>query len=535
MKTSSLELAEQKTQAQNLTLLKVYSVYRLILAAGLLFSFYFFDENRIVGNIKPTLFIYAGYSYLIINMLSCGFILPRLKPLGKQRLFLTFFVDIVAILLIVDSTGGVKSGLGILLVVIIAASSIVITGQIATLLAAIASIFLLADTFRLIAQNYLTQSSIFPSGVLGLVLFATSFFIQSLSQRMRKSQLEAEQSAAQAQRQERLNQLIVQRMQTGIIVTDNSGRITTSNQAAKALLNNSNSDILPPVLFQQLSQWLSSPSIRHQPFKTSESGPEVQANFSGLDNEKETLIFLEDNRQITQRAQDIKLASLGRLTASIAHEIRNPLGAISHAAQLLKESTHLADADLRLSGIIQNHCQRMNQVIENILQLSRRKAPSIETINLNEWLEQFIIDFTQHHPDAVIRLLSLHPNCLATVDESQLQQVLSNLMENGIRYSKKKTGQGSLQLIVNIDDNKKLPYLDIVDDGEGISSEQQSHLFEPFFTTESSGTGLGLFIAREMCEANQIRLDYLINNGKSTFRLSFSHHEKRLSQHTPLN
>ncbi|WP_019531157.1 sensor histidine kinase [Dasania marina] len=534
MKNSSLELAEQKTQVQNLTLLKVYSVYRLILAAALLFSFYFFDENRLVGNVKPGLFLYAGYSYLIVNLMSCAFILPRLKPLGKQRLFLTFFIDIIAIILIADSAGGIKSGLGILLVVIIAASSIVITGQVATLIAAIASIFLLADTFHLISQDYISQSNIFPSGVLGLVLFATSFFIQSLSRRMRKSQLEAEHSAAEAQRQERLNQLIVQRMQTGIIVSDNNGHITTCNQAAKDLLANNNSTMLPPILFKQLSQWRANPSIRHNPFQISEFSPEVQANFSGLDNEKESLIFLEDNRQITQRAQDIKLASLGRLTASIAHEIRNPLGAISHAAQLLKESTHLDAADLRLSGIIQSHCQRMNQVIENILQLSRRKAPKIETINLNEWLEQFITDFTQHHPDAIIRLLSLQSNCLATVDSSQLQQVLGNLMENGIRYSKKKTGQGSLQLIANLDNTKKLPYLDIVDDGDGIAPEQQAHLFEPFFTTETSGTGLGLFIAREMCEANQIRLDYLINNGKSTFRLSFAHHEKRLSQNTPL-
>lgn len=535
MKQSSLQIAEQKTQHQNLTLLKVYSVYRLILAAALLSSFYFFDHGQIVGNIKPVLFTYASVAYLFINIISCVLILPRLKPIGRQRLFLTFFIDIVAVLLIADSTGGVKSGLGILLIVIVAASSIVITGQIATLIAAIASLFLLADTFRLIAQNHLDNTSIFPTGVLGLALFATSFFIQSLSKRIRKSQLEAEQSAAEALKQQSLNQLIVQRMQTGIIVTDNNGHITTSNQAANDLLSNTASNTLPTVLLKQLSEWRHSPSIRHKPFKLSETSPELQANFSGLDNEHETLIFLEDNRQITQRAQDIKLVSLGRLTASIAHEIRNPLGAISHAAQLLQESTQLDDADLRLSGIIQNHCKRMNQVIENILQLSRRKTLKIETININDWLEHFITDFTQHHPEAIIRIAALQANCLATIDASQLQQVLSNLMENGIRYSHKKTGKGSLLIAINIDDNKKLPYIDIIDDGDGVPDTQQAHLFEPFYTTESSGTGLGLFIAREMCEANQIRLDYFIKDTKSTFRLSFAHHEKRLAANSSIH
>ena len=484
-----------------------------------------------VGNLKPVLFTYAGFGYLAVNILTSIYVLPRKKPLGNQRLFIIFFVDIVAILLIADSTGGVKSGLEILLVVIVAASSIVITGRIATLIAALASIFLLADTLRLISQNHLDQSDIFPTGMLGLVLFATSFFIQSLAQRIRKSQIDAEQSAAEAFKQQQLNQMIVQRMQTGIIVSDQRGSIEISNQAAKDLLElDEQSQKLPKVLLRQLKMWQTAKNSMHKPFKISDSGTEIQANFSGLEDEEKTLIFLENNQQITQRAQDIKLASLGRLTASIAHEIRNPLSAISHAAQLLKESPHLDDADIRLSKIIENHCQRMNQVIENILQLSRRKAPKPQTVNLSQWLEQFITDFSQNHTNAIIRINSSVPDALVTIDCSQIQQVLSNLMENGIRYSEQKTGKGSLNLQIHLDKTRQLPYLDIIDEGPGVPEEKQAHLFEPFFTTEASGTGLGLFIAREMCEANQIRLDYLINQNKSTFRLSFPHHEKRLSQ-----
>lgn len=534
MKTLSQQIAEQ----QNLTLLKIYSGYRLLLSIALLGSFFIFEENRIVGNVKPVLFLYASLAYLIINCISILSILPKQKNLSKQSLFVTFFIDIVAIIAIADSTGGIKSGLEILLVVIVAGSSIMLTGQIATLLTALASLFMLADTYRLIEQTHLSSSSVFHTGILGFVLFGTNFFIQTLVQRIRKSQLQAEVNAVEAQRQQQLNQLIVQRMQTGIVVCDSQGFISTLNQSAKELLldrDNTTESLyeLPPALKSQLKHWLHSPQQRLPSFKINNSSIDIQANFSALNSEEEILIFLENNQKLSARAQEIKLASLGRLTASIAHEIRNPLSAISHSAQLLKESPQLDEGDKKLSHIIEKHCKRVNQVIENVLQVSRRSTPTPDTLSLQDWLRQFIEDYKNTKPNCSIELISPSEACLTTVDFSQLQQVLTNLIDNGLRYSLQHTGQATLRLFLDIDSVNQLPYLDIIDEGEGINEQQHSHLFEPFYTTEAQGTGLGLFIAREMCEANQIRIHYLFNNQqKSCFRLHFPHHQKRIESNS---
>lgn len=538
MKTLSQQIAEQQNQQQNLTLLKIYSGYRLLLSLALLGSFLVFEENRIVGNVKPVLFLYASLAYLIINCISILSILPRQKNLSKQSLFVTFFIDIVAIIAIADSTGGVKSGLEILLVVIVAGSSIMLTGQIATLLTALASLFMLADTYRLIEQTHLSSSSVFHTGILGFVLFGTNFFIQTLVQRIRKSQLQAEVNAVEAQRQQQLNQLIVQRMQTGIIVCDSQGFISTLNQSAKELLldrDNTTESLyeLPPTLKTQLKHWLKSPQQRLPSFKIENSSIDIQANFSALNSEEEILIFLENNQKLSARAQEIKLASLGRLTASIAHEIRNPLSAISHSAQLLKESPQLDEGDKKLSHIIEKHCKRVNQVIENVLQLSRRSTPTPDTLNLQDWLRQFIDDYKSTRQSCNIALITPSQECLTTVDFSQLQQVLTNLVDNGLRYSQQNTGQPKLTLLLDNDSVNQLPYLDIIDEGKGINEQQRNHLFEPFYTTEAQGTGLGLFIAREMCEANQIRIHYLFNNEqKSCFRLHFPHHQKRIESYS---
>jgi two-component system sensor histidine kinase PilS (NtrC family) len=218
---------------------------------------------------------------------------------------------------------------------------------------------------------------------------------------------------------------------------------------------------------------------------------------------------------------------LGRLTASIAHEIRNPLGAISHAGQLLRESSHLHDGDSRLLDIVLNHSHRINGIIENILQLSRRTPPNPRRIQLGEWLPGFIEQYQQCLDDvAVITIHEVKP-VQVTVDPEQLSQVLTNLLDNALRYSKKNTGTATAEMAIGTSNNQ-LPQLDVLDEGPGIGPREQEKVFEPFFTTESKGNGLGLYIARELCEINQARLHYLRTHaGKSCFRISFSHPDRK--------
>ena len=534
-------LSASQNEQQNLPLLKIYTFYRVVLSVALL-AIFFLEPYRqpLVGNLKPELFLYATSTYLLLNLIALIIVLPKNSQFSSQQLCANFSIDIIALILILDASGGVPSGVGILMVMVIAASSIMLRGQLAILIAALASLTIIADTISLVVEQHLDTSSLLIAGLLGTILFITSFFIQNLASRIRGAQLIADQRAIDVSKLQMLNQQIVQRMRTGILVTDHDGQVVMANTAATELLaaaelQKINLQIslptLPNKLMQQFRHWLEYPQYSTPPFRSTQTGPEIQANFSAITNDDRTdiLIFLEDNRRLAQQAQQMKLASLGRLTASIAHEIRNPLGAISHAAQLLKESENLSQADQRLCDIINNHSDRMNKVIKNVLQLSSRNAPEPEKISLRHWLEQFVNEFsTVDYPNADIRLTIKH-DCEVTIDCSQLNQVLTNLAQNGLRHSQQHSGHPTLHLQAYTNTTTQLPVLDIVDDGPGIADDAREKLFEPFYTTETKGSGLGLYISRELCQANEARLDYIRNDeGKSCFRISFPHPDRRL-------
>ncbi len=337
---------------------------------------------------------------------------------------------------------------------------------------------------------------------------------------------------------QKLAQQIVERMRTGIMVLDQDNKITMFNNAAAKLLSISGNkspqlsgspELQEKVEYWQITQTNPSPILH----ANSDTVDEVKINFAKLDHDKSshTLIFLEDNRAITQQAQQLKLASLGRLTASIAHEIRNPLAAISHASQLLSEDSELPQGDKRLVEIINSHTKRVNQIIENILQLSRRRVGNPQIIRLDEWLPKFIKEYCANkkpQDHASIDCIAADP-ISAKFDLSQLQQVLTNLCDNGLRYSHPPEGYAPLVIEAGIDKNTAQPFIKVIDFGNGISKSNLIHLFEPFFTTENTGSGLGLYICKEICEANQALISYeRTQEGLSCFHIQLAHPDKTL-------
>jgi two-component system sensor histidine kinase PilS (NtrC family) len=229
----------------------------------------------------------------------------------------------------------------------------------------------------------------------------------------------------------------------------------------------------------------------------------------------------------------MKLASLGKLTASIAHEVRNPLGAISHASQLLRESITVNEDDKRMIEIILDHCDRVNLIIEDVLDASRHDDTTANAIDLEVWIRKFIENYRSTHELCDdIQLQVVTSDIKIKVIEGQLEQVLNNLFDNGLRYSFKNTGDATLLVQVGIESNDgdEQPFVHIIDDGPGISDEEESRLFEPFHTTESSGTGLGLYISKELCEANQSQLVYgRTSSGKSCFSIFFGNPDRVMS------
>jgi len=524
---------ENNRVRQDLGLLRIFNYYRLLLSVVLV-SGYFNEASKVfLGLEKPSLYLTTALLYTGLNLLLL-FALRRAQQLQPQQIIVNICIDILVLGLLTYASGGVANGLGNLLIVAVAAGSILLSGRYSLLFAALGSITLTSvEVYRATALPDTAQHYL-QAGLLGIILFATAVFIRHISKRIQISESLAQQRASDVAQLEKMNLLIIQRMRTGITVCDPQGNVRMMNEAARSLLVKENGDPyntrtqqLPPALKKRVEQWLQNPQRRTSPFQASPETPEVQANFAALRQQDTSniLIFLEDNSKAIQHAQQLKLASLGQLTASIAHEIRNPLGAISHAAQLLAESETLDSADQRLSKIIQQHSVRMNNTIENVLELSRRQPASPQTISLSSWINNFVSSYNEIETTQGAFKINIQPDSLEVrFDPSQLQQVISNLCQNGLRYSQQKTGKATIDLRAGTLPGSELPYLDIIDEGPGIDTETAARLFEPFYTTERTGTGLGLYISRELCQANNARLDHIASyqNG-CCFRIIFPH------------
>jgi two-component system sensor histidine kinase PilS (NtrC family) len=396
--------------------------------------------------------------------------------------------------------------------------------------AAIATVAVLGEALYLKLSNGPRSDYITQAGLLGATFFATSLFALLTARRLKQSELEVELTSADLASMEKLNQQIIQFMKTGVIVVDHSHRIQFINTAAWQLLempehvHGQHLNQISANLDNMLNQWKQN-GHNFSTFRQSPTGPKIHIKLSHIDEGKQqTLIFLEDASHMTQQAQNLKLASLGRLTASIAHEIRNPLGALSHAAQLLDESPDLMDADRKLVDMIHKNALRMNAIIENIMQLSQRRASEPQQVTLKSFLENMAEELQKTHKDSLELYINVQPeNLTVNFDISQLMQVVTNLAENGIRYSLKHSNRPYLSVVAGINLKTQQPFLDIIDKGEGITPEVAQNIFEPFFTTSPTGTGLGLYVSKELCEANRAQLDYIpVPSGGSCFRITFA-------------
>ncbi|MGH8455344.1 MAG: sensor histidine kinase, partial [Nevskiales bacterium] len=269
---------------------------------------------------------------------------------------------------------------------------------------------------------------------------------------------------------------------------------------------------------------------------TTEAGDRVLlAHFSRLATQHDapTLIFLEDAGRISEQAQQMKLAALGRLTASIAHEIRNPLGAISHASQLLSENLPTQAQDSRLLEIIHRHTARINSIVEEMLGLSRRGQSAPQTLSLRPWLEQLAREYRESKPGAAARIdcEMISPGAEIRADPGQLTQVLHNLWDNAASHSGVPVERLLIQLSADVWPESGRVYLDIYDNGQGIAPQQAADIFEPFYTTTHRGTGLGLYIARELCECNHAKLNLVHGSTLGAcFRIVFANPAEWLEQ-----
>ncbi|MEJ2620316.1 MAG: ATP-binding protein [Candidatus Thiodiazotropha sp.] len=451
------------------------------------------------------------------------------SPNPEQQAYLALFIDILAITLMMHASGGIQTGIGMLIAVSISAGALIMGGRASLLFASLAALAVITDQIHS-GLSKTASPQFIQAGFLGAVYFATAMLTWVLSSRARASERLAEKRANEVDHLAKINAYVIKHMQTGVLVINNKGKILMMNDPAWHLLGmpsattGSHLAKASPELAHMARKRRNPKRKQKLTFRSHSQGPELKAQFNALSGEDagDMLIFLEDTSQVTREAQQMKLASLGRLTASIAHEIRNPLGAISHASQLFRESPSLNVADKRLTEIITTNAARVNQVIENVLQLSRREPGQQVTIQLEPWLKKLVAELIRHQgfKEESIRLQIEPSTTEVYADPEQLRQLVSNLCTNAKEHCDKKSLQ--LSLVGGVTQEYQHPILDVVDNGPGISPEVAKQIFEPFFTTRNTGTGLGLYIAKELSETNRIRLEYIPGpTGGSCFRLHF--------------
>ncbi len=513
--------------------LLLFSLYRCALAALLLLLVLWDVQPRHNWIPHEDLFRGVIVAYLAYAVLALAAVTQRWARMDRQ-VAVQIFLDVVAITLLMHAAGGLRSGLALLLVITVAGGSMLTEGRVAFLFAAIASLAVLTQQIWTLLYEPGSEPPYTHAGLLGMAFFATSFVISASARRLRASEALVARREVDLANLAQLNDHIIQRMQSGVLALDEHGRARLMNRSAQRLLGvagwraGDRVERLGPELASGYAHWRGGSELSSCLLEPASSGLRLVASFAGIGEAgtEGTVVFLEDAAAVNQRAQQLKLASLGRLTASIAHEIRNPLGAISHAGQLLEESPGIEDADRRLTRIIRENSARMNAMVENILEVGRGRNATPEAIALGPWLEAFLHEFEASRPGAGAFISSrIDPRDLQVrVDPSQLHQIVWNLCDNALQHAGEPP---SIVLTAGLGVHTARPYLDVVDNGSGIPEEDLDRVFEPFFTTRDQGTGLGLYIARELCEGNQATLSLEDAEHGCRFRVTFQDPRRR--------
>lgn len=530
MNTSSQTSANPPLARQSLwTPSRVYDTYRALLAFSLVAIFLVTWPQPLIGQSNPELYLTTAITYFIITILSAA-LRKRINTLLRSWTpLLPFLADVLFVTTLIHASGGIESNLGILLVVSVAAASIIVIGRGGLFIAALATISIMFEQFWFSLQvRGSNPLELTEPALLGIAFFVTSVIIQQISIRLAHSEAVAEQRRQAIHQLEAINKQIVERMRTGIIVMDPQFNVLLANPAADLLFESATKlagDAAPSQLKDLYYLWRANPAQHRPSAQFTATGPKVMVRFADLYLEPAplTLVFLEDQRHLAQEAQQLKLSSLGRLSATIAHEIRNPLSAINHAAGLLADGDQNAE-DRRLLEIVQDHVTRVNNIIDDVLNLSRRQSSAAQRYPLRKSIQRLIDALDSHQLcSAHVTIHEDDPALEVRFDPDQLDQVLFNLVNNAFKHG---GNDVRIELLSGTDQRNGLPWLKVKDNGTGIDESATQNLFEPFFTTSRQGTGLGLFVCRELCEANQARLDYEPTASGTSFVITFAHPDR---------
>lgn len=513
--------------------LALLNLFRL--TAPLVFSMVFLlgGQPRVVGGAHEDLFRLACAGYFVAGI-ALIFVLKRRERTTQWHAYLPGIFDILVLNLVIYASGGAESGLGIVLLLPVVAISVLVGTRGALTVAAGAVLALLLQQIASWLDGDASPVGFAQAGYYGAVVFIVAAGGAFMAHQLRETRAAVRQRDIDVANLAELSEYIVQHLRESIVVIDASDRIRLINESARQILGPEArpgallGEISPRLLYH-VAAWrrVSGATVATASFIAADGSREIEASFAALgpDHPGPLIAFLADTSQLAEQVQRMKLAALGRLSASIAHEIRNPVGAMSHAAQLLAETTELGAQEKRLTEIITTNGERVSRIISNVLQLSRRETTRPERFFIGEWAKAFLVEFceTLQLEAGQIRAVLPDPDLEVRVDPSHLRQIVWNLCENAVRHSTEVSTPKPVDLLIGRLASSGRPFLEVADRGPGIPDGAVERIFEPFFTGRRGGTGLGLFIARELAQCNGALLLYEPRVGQgSIFRVVFS-------------
>lgn len=462
------------------------------------------------------------------------------QGLSLRQFLLSIGVDLVAFsLLQMLDPGGLSYGALFFLPALM--SGALLPRLRALACAAISSLLLLGVATWAVMLGMEGGMRISQAGLLGVGLFAVTLLANELASRLAREERAARGSLEYARQQADLNRLVIEEMEEGVLVADRRGLVRIANPAARLLLADGPALRPGPFRLDGLPGWAPLLEALQKAYAQawSEDGRDVLLDFGRgsqrslrvrmrftmrqMDGDDLCVLFLEDNRNLEARNRQEKLAAMGRVSAGIAHEIRNPLTAISQANALLAEDCADQPRLEQLTRMVASNVERLKRIVDDVMEVAPGIAPVPLSLALAPLVRDYCTDWaeTQRLPEgerSPLRLQIGSEEDRISFDPEHLRRVLINLLDNGLRHARPGAGTVTVEIANAGADWLRLS---VLSDAEAIAVEVERHLFEPFFSTRSRGTGLGLYICRELCERYGGRIDYHRHDGsgQNEFRI----------------
>jgi two-component system sensor histidine kinase PilS (NtrC family) len=435
------------------------------------------------------------------------------------QLVVHVLTDLLALVALMHAAGGGRSGVGVLMIGAVAGAAVLCVPRMAAFFAALATLLLLGESsLRALQPDGFDPAVLVQAGLTGLACFVVAIVVSWLATRLAAQEALAQRRGDDLRSQLAITRLVIAESPQGVVLLDERGGVRTMNRSAQQLLGGTGQS----ESLQRLARARLAPDRELEvDLGTGKMSHRVRVRHLEPDPGKQagdSVLVIEDLRQVEERAQQLKLASMGRLSASIAHEIRNPLAAIRHANGLLAEQLESPLAS-RLGRIIEDNSVRIDRIVEDVLSIARRDRPTPEPLAVRDFLHGVLAELmASGQVDASRIVLSIEASEPILFDSHQLRLVLVNLLTNALRYAS--PGAGAVRIAWRRAADDRLEFI-VADDGPGLSPDMLKHAFEPFFTSEARGTGLGLYLAREFCDANGASIRYESRDHDMPYRSAF--------------